>query len=94
MPRVRDWSWVVAPWHASLTEWHQHVLSLSSSRLPSTPQRVTDLGRCFQLPLPNPLRFPLTPAARHHSTLLSQEATLVVERRLLPRPRCSQQLLA
>ena len=52
---------------------------------------------CLQFPHPNPLRwclFPLTPAARHHSTLLSQEATLVVERRLLPRPRCLQRLLA
>ena len=33
----------VASCHASLTEWHQCVLSLSSSPLPSTPQRVSAL---------------------------------------------------
>ena len=95
MPRVRDWSSVVASCHASLTEWHQHVLSLSSSPLPSTPSRVSALDAVF-----SSLTQILFDGASFHSrrepasTLLSQEATLVVERRLLPRPRCSQQLLA
>ena len=47
MPRVRDWSSVVASCHARLTEWHQFVLSLSSSPLPSTPQRVSALDAVF-----------------------------------------------
>ena len=61
-----------------------------------TPQRPSTrfrFGCCLQLPLPDPLRWcfsPLTPAARHHSTLHSQEATPVVERRYFPRPRRSQ----
>ena len=61
-----------------------------------TPQRHSTSfrsGRCLQLPHPDPLRWcfsPLTPAARHHSTLHSQEATPVVVRRLLSRPRRSQ----
>ena len=47
MPRVRDWSSVVVSCHASLTEWHQYVLNLSSSPLPSTPQRVSALDAVF-----------------------------------------------
>ena len=88
MPRVRDWSSVVASCHVSLTEWHQSVLSLSSSPLSSAPQRVSALDAVSSLTQI------LTLAARHHSTLHSQEATPVVERRLLPRPRRSQLVLA
>ena len=61
---VRDWSLVVASCHASLTEWHQSVLSLSSSPLPSTPQRVSALDAVFSSLTESSSMVPLSTHAR------------------------------
>ena len=62
MPRVRS---VVVSCHATQ---HQCVLSLSSSPLPSTLQRVSVLDTVFSsfIQILRCCLFPLVPAARHH----------------------------
>ena len=57
---------------------------MSSASLPSTPQRVSALGAVFSSLTQILFDGASFHSRWHHSTLLSQEATPVVERRLLP----------
>ena len=84
MPRVRDWSLVVASCHASLTEWHQasvpaHSPTLLNAALDTVFSSLTQIlfdGASF-----HSHRRPATtpPCFRRREPLL-------VERRLVPRP--------
>ena len=47
LPRVRDWSTVVASCHHSLSVWHQSVLAHVSGPLPDFPARASTLDSLF-----------------------------------------------
>ena len=47
VPRVRDWSTVVASCHHSLSAWHQSVLAHVSGPLPDFPARASSLDCLF-----------------------------------------------
>ena len=95
MPRVRDWSSVVASCHSSVSEWHQYVLSLSSKPLPSMAQRVPALDAVISSLTKSSYMVPLsTHAGGQPLHFAFAGGNPCVERRFLPRPRRSQQLLA
>ena len=85
LPRVRDWSTVVASCHHSLSVWHQSVLAHVSCPLPDFSAHASTLDSLFTT-LPKSLRQCISSLHRVSST---HQATSLVERCVLPRPSCS-----
>ena len=72
LPRVRDWSAVVASRHHSLTGWHQSVLVHDPRSLPALPSRASTLDSLFssltQIILDSPFAFVGAPPCLVHAS--------------------------